>query len=436
MWVYSCMLVQVVNATVYFDATWRPLIPNKDFYYGRILSVPALLKHALAIGIDIPDCEMLVCGSDGSAPGPASLKNVAILNGTHPPAFSPSAKPSREFDAVPVPMVTRGGPETEGYHLVGSARWNGTRLAAQSRGDGSARAQRVDPVGKQARKGSSVWNTLPPDICVNAFSMPVLTFDNRSLLEPLCYRQAIVDGLQGSPQVDASYRTRDRLDEKKWERYRLILVIGGNGGWSDRFKASLFHDSVSVLVDCGTHEWWYPLITEGVHYFRSSTSIASIQATVREALSRSPASLSKIADAAAAAAAEIFELDNVAAYMAFVAVETASKLTYTPRVRPGFERFTKSPLKMPGPSTSKVQPPLGFLPTDQLSAEQARARITKWLLLNDRIEALQALTHEGSDADAHVLATQVANEIFPPVDIVPFDRPLPDGFSFPTVKKG
>ena len=412
------MLVQVVNATVYFDATWRPLIPNKYFYYGRILSVPALLKHALAIGIAIPDCEMLVCGSDGAgAPGPASLKNVAILNGTHPPALSPSAKPSREFDAVPVPMVTRGGPETEGYHLVGSARWNGTRLAAQSRGDGSARAQYVTPWQNKLAKAlfrGSVYNRLPPEHCANAFSMPVRTFDNRSLLEPLCYRQAIVDGLKGSPQVDASYWKGDRLDENKWERYRLILVVGGNGGWSDRFKASLFHDSVSVLVDCGTHEWWYPLITEGVHYFRSSTSVASIQETVREALSRSPASLSKIADAAAAAAAEIFELDNVAAYMAFVAIETASKLTYTPRVRPGFERFTESPAKMPGPSTSRVQPALGFLPTDQLSAEQARARITNWLLLNDRTEALQALTHEGSDADAHVLATQVANEIFPP----------------------
>ena len=216
-----------------------------------------------------------------------------------------------------------------------------------------------------------------------------------------------MDGLQGSPQVDASYRKQDWLDEKNWERYRLILVIGGNGGWSDRFKASLFHDSVSVLVDCGTHEWWYPLITEGVHYFRANTSIASIQATVRDALSRSPHDLAKIAAAAAAAAAEIFELDNVAAYMAFVAIETASKLTYTPRVRTGFERFTESPAKIPGHRV--------FLPTEQLSAQQARARITEWLL-NHRIEALQALTHEGSDADAHLLATQVANEIFPHVD--------------------
>ena len=426
------MLVQVVNATVYFDATWTPLLPDKTFYYGRILSVPALLKHALAIGLAIPDSEMLVCGSDGSAPGPASLKNVAILNGTHPPALSATTMPSRQFDAVPVPMVTRGGPDTEGYHLVGSARWNGTRLAAQSIGShGNEHVPKVTPWPKKIAKAlfrGSVWNPLPPKTCANAFSMPVRTFDNRSLVAPLCYRQAIVDRLQGMPQVDASYQRKDRLEERTWERYQLILVIGGNGGWSDRFKASLFHDSVSVLVDCGTHEWWYPLITEGVHYFRANTSVASIRATVRDALSSAP--LSKIAADAAAYAAEIFELDNVAAYMAYVAMETASKLSYTPHVRPGFKRFTESPATMPGPSTSRVHPPLGFRPTDQLSTEQARARISKWLLLNDRVEALQALTHEGSDADARVLATQVANEIFPPIDSVAFDLPLPHGFSF------
>jgi len=405
------MLVQVVNSTVYFDATWTsPYGKVKEFHHARILSVPALLKRALASGMTIPDVEMITCGSDGSAPGSPTLENVAMLNGTHPPALTPLTVPSRAFDAVPVPMVSRGW-DTDGYHWLGSALWDGTRLANQSSGNiteamSHERHERWSKKVSKALFRGNIWMSQNQAVCEQNFAKSVITFDQRRTVEPgSCYRQAVVDRLQGLPQVDARYNKF--LPEAEWSRYRLLLIIGGNLGWSDRFKACLFKDQVSVLVDCGTHEWWYPLLTEGVHYFRANTSVASINKTVHQALLLTDDKLFAIAQAAAHYATEIFEIDNVAAYMAYVAIGVSKKLKYTPRVRQGFEEFMKTPSELPHSI------PWGFKATATITAEQVRDRIARWLVVHDRNASLQALT-DNEEGNAHVLATQVANEMFPP----------------------
>ena len=80
------------------------------------------------------------------------------------------------------------------------------------------------------------------------FSVP--SYGDGTRLEPgpsPCYRVSLVDRLQGRPRFDVG--GSQHLAEEEWEGWKLLLVIGNSLGWADRLMASLFKDSVTVLVD-------------------------------------------------------------------------------------------------------------------------------------------------------------------------------------------
>ena len=66
-----------------------------------------------------------------------------------------------------------------------------------------------------------------------------------------CFRRAIVERLARLPHFDLGV-DRPYLPDDAWERYKMQLVIGGTGGWTDRMRAFVFMTSVTVLIDPGT----------------------------------------------------------------------------------------------------------------------------------------------------------------------------------------
>jgi hypothetical protein len=98
-----------------------------------------------------------------------------------------------------------------------------------------------------------------------------------------CFRRAIVERLARLPHFDLGLNL-PHFNDSEWERYKMQLVIGGTGGWTDRMRKFAFMTSVTVLIDSGTFEWWYPLLTEGVHYLRTSTNVSMIAEQVEWAL--------------------------------------------------------------------------------------------------------------------------------------------------------
>ena len=132
-----------------------------------------------------------------------------------------------------------------------------------------------------------------------------------------CFRRAIVERLARLPHFDLGLNL-PHLNDSEWERYKMQLVIGGTGGWTDRMRKFAFMTSVTVLIDSGTFEWWYPLLTEGVHYLRTSTNVSMIAEQVEWELANDGES-ARIAAASRSYAMDLLRLENQEMYLVYVA---------------------------------------------------------------------------------------------------------------------
>ena len=333
-------IIQVVNGTVYMDPKWH-VHRAKNSYYARVLGVAELLKRALAKArrdraFTIPDTEMLVWGTDG----PYSQLRC---NGTVP-IVTITGLATRPC-GIPVPMPARDW-SGDGFHKLGTAAWNKSSLARMVRGP----THNVAVAGaswkwEQKRDAALFRGNFGPGSlhgsehrCESEFLSAKLTLDGQMEPGP-CFRLALVRRLQRLKHFDVAI---SHMPEDEWPRYKLLLIIGNVLGWADRFMASLFKDSVSVLVDAGTYEWYYPLLVEGVHYLRANTTVASLQGKVEWALQQGPVRLSTIAQAGGRYALELLEFEQVLAYTTFIARAYSEKLSYTPHLRAGFSVFTSA----------------------------------------------------------------------------------------------
>ena len=104
-------------------------------------------------------------------------------------------------------------------------------------------------------------------------------------------------------------------------------------------RAFVFMTSLTVLIDPGTFEWWYPLLTEGVHYLRTSTDVSLIAEKVEWALTHDAES-ARIAAASRSYAMDLLRLENQELYLVYVARAYAHRLGYSPVHRKGFHQPT------------------------------------------------------------------------------------------------
>ena len=82
-------------------------------------------------------------------------------------------------------------------------------------------------------------------------------------------------------------------------------------------------NSALLWVDQGAFDWYWPLLTEGVHYLKATESIESIEEQAHWALSHDR-ELQLIVRNMRAKAAEIFDLDHLLLYVTLVAPDPES----------------------------------------------------------------------------------------------------------------
>ena len=339
----SCAIVQVVGGRVLISPrlpTPRPATPwgepavVKVWYAPRIGDVVCLLRHAARSGIALPDVEMVACGADVVLDNVSAVPRLAIV------------KVQGSTSLIPVPMRSRGPRDAMGFNQLLNPGWCSVRGGLCERRPCTVRGGLCELLeGRLGYESASVpWRDKRPTALFRGSVGPASRCSERRdgpdyhlPLPCTCFRRFLVEQLGGSAELDVGMiiPPKPELPEAQWERHKLLLVIGNVVGWGDRFMASLFKSSATVLVDAGAQEWFYPLVSDGEHYLRTSPRVGDIMTTVLAGLAND-ARLHAIADAGRRYASDLFSLDNQALYVALVARAYSERLDYTPRARAGF----------------------------------------------------------------------------------------------------
>ena len=325
-----CMMVKVERGRVLVNSSWQPL-RGKPFHKSRIMDVPCLLRSALRRNLTVPDVEMVVCGSDVPSRPTQGEERVPFLHGVQQVGTA---------HAIPVPVWSRW--VHDGLGGILSSNWSASSTVAQLIAGRVRHASAAVPWKDKAnaalfrgriaecktKDGYTFFALKPGD-------------DGSDVMVPgpgTCFRRAIVERLARLPHFDLGLNL-PHLNDSEWERYKMQLVIGGTGGWTDRMRKFAFMTSVTVLIDSGTFEWWYPLLTEGVHYLRTSTNVSVIAEQVEWALANDGES-ARIAAASRSYAMDLLRLENQEMYLVYVARAYARTLGYSPVHRKGFRQPT------------------------------------------------------------------------------------------------
>ena len=155
-----------------------------------------------------------------------------------------------------------------------------------------------------------------------------------------CLRNTLVERLRGTAHMDVGTPPPD-VPEGEWERRKFLLVIGNSMGWADRLYASLLKTPLSILIDGGTFEWFYPLLIHACHYSRVSidadaaTAVALVRNAVEWARAHD-AEAERIAGRANAFARTVLDPAIAAHYTGLIAKGYAASLGYRPTLRPGY----------------------------------------------------------------------------------------------------
>ena len=325
-----CMMVKVERGRVLVNSSWQPL-RGKPFHKSRIMDVPCLLRSALRRNLTVPDVEMVVCGSDVPSRPAQGEERVPFLHGVQQVGTA---------HAIPVPVWSRW--VHDGLGGILSSNWCASSTVAQLIAGRVRHASAAVPWKDKAnaalfrgriaecktKDGYTFFALKPGD-------------DGSDVMVPgpgTCFRRAIVERLARLPHFDLGLNL-PHLPDSEWERFKMQLVIGGTGGWTDRMRNFAFMTSVTVLIDSGTFEWWYPLLTEGVHYLRTSTNVSVIAEQVEWALANDGES-ARIAAASRSYAMDLLRLENQEMYLVYVARAYARTLGYSPVHRKGFHQPT------------------------------------------------------------------------------------------------
>lgn len=325
-----CVMVKVERGRVLVNSSWQPL-KGKPFHKSRIMDVPCLLRSAIRRNLTVPDVEMIVCGTDVPSRPAQGEERVPFLHGVQQGGTA---------HAIPVPVWSRW--LHDGLGGILASDWSANSTVAQLIGGRVRHASAAVPWKDKAN--AALFRGRIAE-CKTKDGYTFFAFkpgdDGSDVMVPgpgTCFRRAIVERLARLPHFDLGLN-RPYLPDSEWERYKMQLVIGGTGGWTDRMRAFVFMTSVTVLIDPGTFEWWYPLLTEGVHYLRTSTNVSLIAEKVEWALAHDGES-ARIAAASRSYAMDLLRLENQELYLAYVARAYARTLGYSPVHRKGFHQPT------------------------------------------------------------------------------------------------
>ena len=325
-----CMMVKVERGRVLVNSSWQPL-RGKPFHKSRIMDVPCLLRSALRRNLTVPDVEMVVCGSDVPSRPAQGEERVPYLHGVQQVGTA---------HAIPVPVWSRW--VHDGWGGILSSNWSASSEVAQLIAGRVRHASAAVPWKEKAN--AALFRGRIAE-CKTKDGYTFFAFkpgdDGSDVMVPgpgTCFRRAIVERLARLPHFDLGLDL-PHFNDSEWERYKMQLVIGGTGGWTDRMRKFAFMTSVTVLIDSGTFEWWYPLLTEGVHYLRTSTNVSMIAEQVEWALANDGES-ARIAAASRSYAMDLLRLENQEMYLVYVARAYARTLGYSPVHRKGFRQPT------------------------------------------------------------------------------------------------
>ena len=325
-----CMMVKVERRRVLVNSSWQPL-RGKPFHKSRIMDVPCLLRSALRRNLTVPDVEMVVCGSDVPSRPTQGEERVPFLHGVQQVGTA---------HAIPVPVWSRW--VHDGLGGILSSNWSASSKVAQLIAGRVRHASAAVP-WKDKANAALFRGRIAECKTKDSYTFFALKpgDDGSDVMVPgpgTCFRRAIVERLARLPHFDLGLNL-PHLNDSEWERYKMQLVIGGTGGWTDRMRKFAFMTSVTVLIDSGTFEWWYPLLTEGVHYLRTSTNVSMIAEQVEWALANDGES-ARIAAASRSYAMDLLRLENQEMYLVYVARAYARTLGYSPVHRKGFRQPT------------------------------------------------------------------------------------------------
>ena len=325
-----CMMVKVERGRVLVNSSWQPL-RGKPFHKSRIMDVPCLLRSALRRNLTVPDVEMVVCGSDVPSRPAQGEERVPFLHGVQQVGTA---------HAIPVPVWSRW--VHDGLGGILSSNWSASSKVAQLIAGRVRHASAAVP-WKDKANAALFRGRIAECKTKDSYTFFALKpgDDGSDVMVPgpgTCFRRAIVERLARLPHFDLGLNL-PHLNDSEWERYKMQLVIGGTGGWTDRMRNFAFMTSVTVLIDSGTFEWWYPLLTEGVHYLRTSTNVSMIAEQVEWALANDGES-ARIAAASRSYAMDLLRLENQEMYLVYVARAYARTLGYSPVHRKGFRQPT------------------------------------------------------------------------------------------------
>jgi len=313
----SCCIVQVLNNLVLAP---KRLTFSKSFHLGRLADLLCLLHYETRRGAyRLPDVEMLVCVGDSL---PSHSKGLHSLV----PALTITSGPA-ENCSIPVPI------HSSNRHSV----FRGLLKADWPSSNGSSFAQLFHAAGSRTIK----WEKKLPVAFfrgqVRADSKYPACVSRPSWQQSGCVRSAVLAWLWNRTGFDVANAAEPNnyVPEIWWERYRYLLIVGNNKGWADRVMASLFKSSLSVLVDCGTIEWFYPMLQDRMHYLRATPDVGSIERAISWARAHDTEA-QNIVEHANIFARTIFQPASLAAYVGHVSRTYKTGLAFEPQRRHGY----------------------------------------------------------------------------------------------------
>ena len=327
----QCTIVQVLGGRVYVP---KEGVLAKPFYAARLEGLQCLLTVA-AQQSTLPDVELFACFSDMSPP--ASDPILRHLHGRRMPMLAPHSGPGREA-YLPMPMHERVGRGSGGkYGEILKPKWKQTRFAKEIAGE------RVfgEPPPWSAKEPKAFFRgRLKEEFLAQCKQQAEAKVQPPGWERSPCLRNTLVERLRGTAHMDVGTPPPD-VPEGEWERRKFLLVIGNSMGWADRLYASLLKTPLSILIDGGTFEWFYPLLIHACHYSRVSidadaaTAVALVRNAVEWARAHD-AEAERIAGRANAFARTVLDPAIAAHYTGLIAKGYAASLGYRPTLRPGY----------------------------------------------------------------------------------------------------
>jgi len=242
--------IQIVDGVVKYKGT---------YVNGRVTSMLALMKRIVE-RYDVPDCEFIVILNDGTRP--------------QVPVFGVARHWKSWTRMLPMPLLNERTKEKarsglaswDSYiqeSVVGPSRgisWSQKANQAFFRGSFVMQTWRLGSVnnyGKPTKPSS--WRD------VNRGRLVTVAQTRPDLFDVGITSSKDPKGVLSQAEL-ASIPTVRPSSFVEWIKRKVIICVGSNQDWTERLRAMLFTNSVVLLHEAETQEWFRPLLVPYRHY--------------------------------------------------------------------------------------------------------------------------------------------------------------------------